>query len=504
MISHLHYIHTSPPDLLVKYFRKKGYPDAGKCLITDLFDIKAAGEIEIELTRDTPRLAIAAEGLSVVAAIAQTIRTGIRCQAVRLAWLWGAGVVTKDQILLADFSRKCSDRVALAITRKAYLERGHTEEEVQGFIDDMWHPFHDEDTVNESFVRTRLHTTWQDLAIQSKDYPDEAALRTEPMFALFFDMGFKVENYEPEASAKMRSLVSEIRSVGLSYTDLEKSKAYLREIPGESWQAHAGRIDQFFKNAPPSLREDVQAFMELIPVSHGQVLKYAADNVRSTVQVGLLAAQKINGFPSGYFFLMGPARVEMDVMGIALLADREENRKWLPPKSAARIKQHVDRLHQLLDEAPGLDQAATLDDAQIEALRTEMLSGVLRFEDMKQPVQARFKAGYEAGLRLIWKSYLERPTEDCETYFVNLVLHMPFRDEGDADRCLWLSGLAVDPAFQSWRPGSDSTRHLLGASMIALDRYCALVPEDVAAARRAAWWESLGAVATEWKASGRI
>ncbi len=486
MIRHHFYVYTSPSDLLVDYFRKKGYPDAGKHLITDLFDIKAAGHIKIELATDKSRLDIVTQGLSPVVAIAQIIRAGIGCQAVRLAWLWGAGVVSEDQTLIAEFSRKCSDRIALEITRKAYLARGHSEEEVQGFVEDIWHTFHDEDTDNESLVRARLHAAWQDVAIHSKDFPDEATLRKEPVFAQFFDMGFKVKKYGRKARADMVRIVAEIQGNGLSYTDLEKAKAYLREIPGEPWEAHAERIDQFFKNAPASLLGDVRAFLELMPVAHGRILEYAADQVRSSVEVGRLAAKTINGFPSGYFFLMGSVKSDLEVIGAALLADRQGNRNWLPPKSAARIKQHVDKLHQLLDEASALEPAVVLSDAQLVDLRTEMLSGAFRFEDMKPPLQDRFKDGYEAALRLIGTSLMNRPLTGFAGKFLDLIHHAPFSNEGDADRLLWLVDLVSD------LPVLDPLHSpiLLIASGQALQRYMALKPEDVGTARFDEWRKS--------------
>jgi hypothetical protein len=307
-------VSTTPKEGLKSFCKAFGIKNRRNIQISAFFDLKGTGEFHLLDNKLTDPVILMDGSLEEVVYLARLIKKTKVCQVVRFAWPEGSGVILNDKILITSIpSDGYSEMSRTAARDEIMKDEICSEEEADDLLNDRGGAYD-----NEVEYRDLLQESWQDLAIIHGRCPTKKHLIKDKAFSELFKLGFKINNYKKSDLARLDLRIKSIEGKGPSYKDIGKAKIFLARDAGESTYTHRDRCHNFFKNAPKSFLNNIQYFKELIPITAGFFVEYASDSVRSNIEVGKLAARKINGFPDGYRNLEEPALSDPEVLCVAL------------------------------------------------------------------------------------------------------------------------------------------------------------------------------------------
>jgi hypothetical protein len=277
--------------------------------------------------------------LEEVVYLARLIKATKACTSVRFAWPEGSGVILNDQTLITTIpSDGYAEMSRVAARDEIMKDEECSEEDADELLEERGGAYD-----SEVEYRDWLQECWQDLAINCGGYPTKKQLLKSKAFAELFKLGFNINHYKKSDLSRLDLRVKSIEDNGPSYKDIEKAKSFLAWDAEEHTYAHRDRCHNFFKNAPKSFLNKKQHFLDLLPVTAGFFVEYASLSVKSNIEIGKLAAQRINGFPDGYSSLEEPALSDPEVLCTAL-SSNPQNLKFIPGK----IKEKLSQLDSLL------------------------------------------------------------------------------------------------------------------------------------------------------------
>jgi hypothetical protein len=333
--------------------------------IAKFFDFKGAGEFSLLDDKASPGderdpMILLDGSLEEVVYLARLIKETPGCNAVRFAWPGGSGVVIANGTFITTIPSDGYLEMSRVAARDELVSDEYTPEEADELLEEEGGAYD-----NEVDMRDWLQETWQDEAISNGNCPSKQQLKKTPAFAELFKIGFKNQNYsKTELSRLNRSIETKIGK-GPSYNDLDKAKAYLTWDANENTYAHRDRCHDFFKNAPQNFLGNTKYFEEIIPMTAGFFVEYASEKVRSNLAVGKQAAQRINGFPDGYRYLVEPALSNHQIICTALSSE-PSNLKFAPEKVKAQLAK--------------LDTAIIKSSEGIKILDTDLIRSILKDE----------------------------------------------------------------------------------------------------------------------------
>jgi len=358
------FVVTSEPKESTRVFCKSSKIRNRKQIqIAKFFDFKGAGEFSLLDDKASPvderdPMILLDGSLEEVVYLARLIKETPGCNAVRFAWPGGSGVVIAKGTFITTIPSDGYLEMSRVAARDELVSDECTPEEADALLEEEGGAYD-----NEVDMRDWLQETWQDEAISSGNYPSKQQLKKTPAFAELFKIGFENQNYsKTELSRLNRSIEAKIGK-GPSYNDLDKAKAYLTWEANENTYAHRDRCHDFFKNAPKNFLGNTKYFEEIIPLTAGFFVEYASEKVRSNLAVGKQAAQRINGFPDGYRYMVEPALSNHQIICTALSSE-PNNLKFAPQKVKAQLSK--------------LDTAIIKSSEGIKILDTDLIRSILK------------------------------------------------------------------------------------------------------------------------------